>query len=75
MRHDKLKLLLVVGARPNFIKIAPIVRELSKESVIQEKKLLSWKLVNTGQHYYYDMSSVFFEEIVISQPDYSLNVG
>jgi UDP-N-acetylglucosamine 2-epimerase (non-hydrolysing) len=65
-----MKLLLVAGARPNFMKISPIVHQLRKndDDVI-------WKLVHTGQHYDYEMSKVFFEEFEIPEPDYFLGAG
>lgn len=65
-----MKLLLVAGARPNFMKIAPIVRVLrSRPSPI------IWKLVHTGQHYDHDMSGSFFNELEIPDPDYHLEAG
>ncbi len=64
------KLLIVAGARPNFMKIAPIIRELQRGSYPFE-----YKLVHTGQHYDKEMSDVFFEELEIPPPDYHLDVG
>lgn len=61
--------LLVAGARPNFMKIAPIIRALRDDG------RLSWQLVHTGQHYDRNMSGVFFEELGIPSPDISLNCG
>ena len=60
---------LVAGARPNFMKIAPILRELDSRSGV------STTLIHTGQHYDRNLSDVFFEELGIRQPDISLNVG
>ena len=62
-----MKIVTVVGARPQFIKCAPVSRELRKEH--QEI------LVHTGQHYDPEMSDIFFEELHIPRPDYYLNVG
>lgn len=72
-----MKLLLVAGARPNFMKIAPLIHELKARSNEPgaERHQLSWKLVHTGQHYDYEMSRVFFEDFDIPEPDYFLNVG
>ncbi len=58
----------VVGARPNFMKIAPIVSELTRRG-------LSQMLVHTGQHYDAEMSQVFFEELGLRAPDRDLGVG
>lgn len=64
------RLLLVVGARPNFMKIAPIVRELAPYAEVIESKL-----VHTGQHYDAAMSGVFFGQLGIPRPDVELGVG
>ena len=61
------KICTVVGARPQFIKLAVVSRELRKE--FQEV------LIHTGQHYDYNMSDVFFEEMDIPKPDYNLGVS
>ncbi|HEY3278244.1 MAG TPA: UDP-N-acetylglucosamine 2-epimerase (non-hydrolyzing) [Syntrophorhabdaceae bacterium] len=66
-----MKIFLVAGARPNFVKIAPIIRAL----VSQRTNRLRWKIVHTGQHYDYDMSEAFFEDLEIPRPDYYLNAG
>ena len=58
----------VVGARPNFMKMAPIVKILKQEGIEQI-------LVHTGQHYDAAMSEVFFTELGMPQPDVYLNVG
>ena len=60
---------LVAGARPNFMKIAPMVRAL------QANGRLRWKIVHTGQHYDRDMNEVFFEELGIPAPDVQLDAG
>lgn len=60
---------LVAGARPNFMKIAPIVRALQAQSA------LSFKIIHTGQHYDRDMNDVFFEELGIPQPDVFMAAG
>ena len=58
----------IVGARPNFIKAAPVIAALRSPSVPQQ-------LVHTGQHYDSRMSDVFFEELDLPQPDLNLGVG
>lgn len=64
------RLMLIVGARPNFMKIAPILRELERRA-----DLIDTRLVHTGQHYDAVMSDVFFEELGIPKPDIYLDVG
>jgi UDP-N-acetylglucosamine 2-epimerase (non-hydrolysing) len=64
-----MKVLNVVGARPNFMKIAPIAEEMKKTPG------LNGVLVHTGQHYDEGMSDVFFRELVIPVPDVHLGVG
>lgn len=64
-----MKVINIVGARPNFMKIAPLVRAFAKHhSIVQ-------RLVHTGQHYDPLLSDVFFRELGIPAPDVSLNVG
>ncbi len=60
---------LIAGARPNFMKIAPIVRALQADG------RLAWKIIHTGQHYDRDMNDVFFEELGIPAPDVRLGCG
>ena len=62
-----MKIASIVGARPNFIKAAPVSRELRKE--------FEEIIIHTGQHYDYEMDRVFFEELNIPEPDYHLGVG
>jgi len=69
MKTRKIKIIFIVGARPNFIKIAPLIREAKKYKNIRPI------LVNTGQHYDWEMSKVFFKELDIPKPQYNLNVG
>ena len=64
-----MKVVNVVGARPNFIKIAPLIREMRKHSEIIPV------LVHTGQHYDVGMAGQFFEDLEIPPPDISLDVG
>ena len=66
-----MKILLIAGARPNFMKIAPIVRVLQNGNV----KGLEWKIVHTGQHYDFEMSQSFFEELEIPKPGFFLEAG
>ncbi len=64
-----MKLLAVVGHRPNFMKIAPLLWELQGRSGI------STRLVHTGQHYDERMSQLFFDQLRIPKPDFNLQVG
>jgi UDP-N-acetylglucosamine 2-epimerase (non-hydrolysing) len=63
------RILNIVGARPNFMKIAPLMREYSKHAQIETL------LVHTGQHYDEKMSDLFFRELAIPEPDINLEVG
>lgn len=60
---------LVAGARPNFMKIAPLVRALQTDG------RLAFQIVHTGQHYDREMNEVFFEELGIPEPDVRLGCG
>jgi UDP-N-acetylglucosamine 2-epimerase (non-hydrolysing) len=63
------KIVVVAGARPNFIKIAHLVRQLKRDKSFESR------LVHTGQHYDFEMSEVFFQELEIPKPDVFLGVG
>jgi len=62
-------LLIVVGARPNFVKAAPILASLKTSSNIK------FKLIHSGQHYDYSMSKSFFDLFGIPEPDFNLEIG
>src|SRR5437899_12508467 len=64
-----MRILSVVGARPNFMKLAPVDRELAKRPGVEHL------IVHTGQHYDPEMSAAFFEELWIPAPDHHLGVG
>ncbi len=63
-----MKAILVAGARPNFMKVAPVLKELEARGV-------KTVLVHTGQHYDAAMSGAFFEDLGLRRPDVNLNVG
>lgn len=64
-----MKILHVVGARPNFTKIAPIIEALNGHAGVQQV------LVHTGQHYDQAMSTIFFDQLGIPKPDINLGIG
>ena len=89
-----MKFLIVVGARPNFIKIAPLIEEIKRHNQITRlsnhhrmtqlpnspitqlpNDRMTYKLVHTGQHYDFELSKVFFQELKIPKPDYNLGTG
>lgn len=64
---------IIAGARPNFMKIAPIIRALKARR--EAGADLQYRLVHTGQHYDVSMSGTFFEQLGIPEPDVNLEVG
>jgi len=69
------KILVVVGARPQFIKAAPISRAVERWNREHLDRRIDEIVVHTGQHYDYEMSTVFFEELALAEPRYHLGVG
>jgi UDP-N-acetylglucosamine 2-epimerase (non-hydrolysing) len=69
MGDNRLRIMSIVGARPNMMKIAPLLAELRLHKDIEPV------LVHTGQHYDYSMSQVFFDQLRLPHPDYNLEVG
>jgi len=67
--HRK-KTFLIIGARPNFVKVAPVLTEMKKY-----RNVFKPILVHTGQHYDFEMSKVFFEDLTIPEPDIYLGIG
>ena len=70
-KEDKqlMKVMHIVGARPNFMKVAPMMEEMTRQGGFEQR------LVHTGQHYDAKLSKVFFEELGLPKPDIDLNVG
>lgn len=64
-----MRFLAVAGTRPNFVKVAPVIKALKTTPGVEVA------LVHTGQHYDYDMSASFFEELTLPNPDIYLGVG
>ena len=69
MPNSTLTITHIVGARPNFMKAAPVFQVLSQESSVRQT------IIHTGQHYDAAMSDVFFHELGLPQPDINLQVG
>ena len=67
----KKKILTIVGARPQFIKASVISRLINKTYNSEFEEIL----VNTGQHYDKNMSSIFFDDLKINKANYNLNLG
>jgi UDP-N-acetylglucosamine 2-epimerase (non-hydrolysing) len=63
-----LKIAVILGTRPEIIKMSPIIREL-------EKQQLNYLILHTGQHYTYNMDKAFFEQLKLPEPKYNLNIG
>ena len=68
-----MKIDLIAGARPNFIKIAPIIDAIHKAQ--DENLNISYRLIHTGQHYDKNMSDSFFEQLGIPEPNVNLGAG
>lgn len=64
-----MRILHVVGARPNFMKVAPVYRALSQHLQVRQT------VVHTGQHYDFNMSDVFFQQLGLAPPDFNLQAG
>jgi len=72
-----IKLIVVAGARPNFMKVSPLIKKIAKYNAQKSSDALRVHslLVHTGQHYDENMSNRFFRELGIQQPDINLGVG
>jgi UDP-N-acetylglucosamine 2-epimerase (non-hydrolysing) len=68
-----MKITIVAGARPNFMKIAPIIRAIQKEQ--NNGTDIHFRLIHTGQHYDKAMSGSFFEQLEIPEPHRNLECG
>ena len=67
-----MNVIIVAGARPNFVKIAPLIQEIEKRQKL--KVNISYNLIHTGQHYDNNLSDSFFKELMIPKPCFNLNV-
>jgi UDP-N-acetylglucosamine 2-epimerase (non-hydrolysing) len=70
-----MKIVTVVAARPNFMKVAPFIRAIANYNSDNKHPKVEHVLVHTGQHYDIRMSEVFFRELSISEPDINLEIG
>jgi UDP-N-acetylglucosamine 2-epimerase len=72
-----MKIFLVAGTRPNFMKIAPIIRRLKAQSDPQITQIarIEYRIVHTGQHYDDAMLQAIFDDLEIPRPDYFLEAG
>lgn len=70
-----MKIVSIVGARPQFIKMAPFVRALKELPQADCPVKLDHTIIHTGQHYDYKMDKIFFDQLGIPDPDINLNVG
>ncbi len=72
---------LIAGARPNFMKIAPLIKAIKEHNELADERIsglgekISYRLVHTGQHYDKNMSDTFFEELGIPAPNVNLGCG
>ncbi len=62
-----MKIITILGTRPEIIKLSPLLAQLEQE--------FQHKIIHTGQHYDHDMDQIFFEELKLPKPNYSLNIG
>ncbi len=75
--NNILKVIIVAGARPNFMKVAPLIQAIKKHNkeLKSSNVKINYLLVHTGQHYDIGMSEVFFQELDLPRPDINLEVG
>ena len=70
-----MKIISVVGARPQFVKVAAVLCTFEQENKESSREIFNHILVHTGQHYDFNMSDLFFQELMIPEPDYNLGIG
>lgn len=70
-----MKIVTIVGARPQFVKAAVISRAITRYNIQNVDKSIQEIIIHTGQHYDSNMSEVFFDEMKIPQPHYHLGIG
>jgi UDP-GlcNAc3NAcA epimerase len=75
MARSSIKWIDIVGARPQFVKLSPILKSIQKHNQSPFQIKIEEILIHTGQHYDENMSRVFFEEFNLKAPDYHLGIG
>ncbi|MDH7513626.1 MAG: UDP-N-acetylglucosamine 2-epimerase (non-hydrolyzing) [Clostridiales bacterium] len=70
-----MKVVSIIGARPQFIKAAMISRAIESHNLLNKKRKINHIVVHTGQHYDYAMSQAFFDQLTLPAPHYHLGVG
>ncbi len=65
----------VVGARPQFVKLAPVCRAIEVHNAKSDVALIEHKIIHTGQHYDREVAELLFEQMAIPQPNYNLGAG
>ena len=70
-----MKLITIVGARPQFIKAAVVSRAIAEHNKLNNGEVIEEKIIHTNQHYDANMSDIFFKEMHIPQPHFNLHVG
>jgi len=63
-----MKISIILGTRPEIIKMSPIIRELENQGS-------DYFIIHTGQHYSYHLDKIFFDELELPEPKYNLDVG
>ena len=71
MSNKKINILFIIGTRPQYIKISPLLRAINTNFY---RKYFNYKIIDTGQHYDSNMSDVFYNELSIKKADINLNV-
>lgn len=75
MKDFAIKIIHIVGARPQLIKVVPVTWAIADYNKQRQRSSIESILLHTGQHYDNSMSKVFFEELLISEPKYHLGIG
>jgi len=70
-----MKITSIVGARPQFIKLAPLIRAIEEHNKFRSKPRIEHTIIHTGQHYDYKMNKIFFDDLRIPEPEINLEVG